>query len=230
MTAIVNNKNAGKARSEASKIEKLRGLSDRDLAIWQFFEKRADDIKVSLWTTATWLIALKAALLAFMLSNEHIVEFTKVGIGLAPKEPTLVLLLSALGLVLTFLTLAIVSDFSGHVRRNWQRASEAEGVPNLTPRGRKIFVMLPLYVVIAFFVLAFFASMYFSFDHSRVHLAVVGFVAVALLIFVLHKVLEINQYPSDKPLNEQEGLNSEPSTAAPSEWQFIYMSNKPGKP
>lgn len=104
------------------KINQLRNLDIRNFEVWQFFESRADEIKGRLWTTATWLITLKGALLAFILS-ERMVQIDSTGVGLKPKFPAVVTMLSGLGLAFTILTLAIVDDMVKHIRRNWQRAS-----------------------------------------------------------------------------------------------------------
>jgi hypothetical protein len=190
-----NDKDDEEKARVTKKIEKLRGLKDRDFEIWQFFEKRADDIKGSLWTTATWLVALKSALLAFMLGDERIMQFTSDGLGLTPSAPTVVLVLSALGLALAFLTWAIVGDIAGHVRRNWLRASAAEKDPESVLRSSRIYILLPLGAVEVFFAVAFSVLMYVSFDRSQFHWAVAVFVMAASLVLVLYKSGKLEDRP-----------------------------------
>lgn len=196
------------------KIKKLRGLTDRDFEIWQFFEKRADDIKATLWTTATWLVALKSALLAFMLGDERIMQFTNDGLGLTPSVPTVVLVLSALGLALAFLTWGIVGDIAGHVRSNWLRASAAEKDPGAVLRGGRIYVLLPLGAVEVFFALAFSVLIFISFDGTKFHRAVVVFVMIAFLILVLYKSGKLEERPEPTEVPSDELRDAPPSRKA----------------
>ena len=185
--AMSNNKDNKEKAQVKKKMERLRNLDDRNFEIWKFFETRADNLKGSLWTTVTWLVTLKSALLAFMLSDQRVMQFTNAGFGLAPSVPTLVFVLSALGLSLAFLTWALVEDIARHIRSNWLRASAAEMDPNSNLRSGKIYLLLPLGAVEVFFAVAFLLLMYISFNGSRLHWAVTGFVMVAFLILILYK-------------------------------------------
>ena len=190
-----NNKdNKEKARVN-KKMERLRSLENRDYDIWKFFETHADNIKGSLWTTVTWLVALKSALLAFMLSDQRVMQFTNAGLGLEPSVPTLVFVLSGLGLALAFFTWAVVADISRHVRSNWLRASAAEMDPNSELRSGKIYLLLPLGAVEVFFAVAFSLLMYISFNGSRLQWAVTGFLVVACLILILYKSGKLEDRP-----------------------------------
>jgi len=136
------------------KIDALRDLDDKDRALWQFFESRADALKSGLWTTATWLLGLQGALLAFILGD----RLTDVGSAdgwLRPKVPSVVALLSGLGVGVAAMTWGVVSDTARHIHRNWDRASAAKKDYGAALRGGVISVLLPVRFLVLFFAVAF---------------------------------------------------------------------------
>jgi hypothetical protein len=136
-----------------AKLDQLRGLDDRDYAIWQFFESRADQIKMQLWTTSTWLIALQGGLLAFTFGDR--MSTVNADGTIVPKIPLLVTLFSGLGLALSVLTLAVVLDAARHIRSNWARASAAKGDYHAILRSSRIHTLPPIIVVDALFACGF---------------------------------------------------------------------------
>ena len=137
-----------------AKIEQLRGLKDRDFAVWQFFEGRADQVKIQLWTSSTWLIALQGGLLAFIFSE----RLTSVGADgtIVPKIPLLVTAMTTLGLGLSLLTFVVAIDAAHHVRTNWDRASPAKGDYEAVLRSGRIHTLPPILAVDALFAFSFF--------------------------------------------------------------------------
>lgn len=171
------------------KIDALRILDARRFEVWSFFEHRADEIKSRLWTTATWLIALKGALLGFILSQNFVV-FEGPGIKLA--NPLIVSLLSGLGVALVILTWTVVDDMASHIRLNWRRASAAKGDPVRTGR---IYVLLPLNVVELFFAFSFATLLAFAFRGRPLDWAVVGILSLVLLATLAYKLGVLEKRP-----------------------------------
>lgn len=195
---------AKKAKAEAeakakakAKIEELRGLELRDFEVWRFFEHRADEIKGSLWTTATWLVALQGALLAFTL-NDQVIEFTEPGV-ITAKHQLVVMTLSGLGLALAALTFAIVDDIARHVRINWLRASAAKGDYDAVSRSNRISTLIPLHVVEFFFVAAFLSLFLASWTGQVADWIVLAFVLLAVVVVALYKSGFLEERPERTP-------------------------------
>lgn len=189
------------------KIEELRTLEPRDFEIWRFFEHRADEIKGSLWATATWLVTLKSALLAFTLSD-RILEFTDSGIPVKPLHPLVVLMLSGLGLALVMLTFTIVDDIVKHIHINWYRASTAKGDYEAVSRGGRIYTLLPLYVVEVFFAFAFISLFSISWRGGSIDWFVLSLVLMTVVMVTLYKtgvLKERPEAPSGKTGTERNG-------------------------
>lgn len=142
------------ARPPISWIDSVRGIDDRDFETWKFFEQRADALKGTLWTTATWLIGLQGGLLAFTIS-ERLMRFGGDGLGLEVTAPLAVCVLSVIGIVLTTLTVFVVADIVKHIRRNWARANAAKGDPSCARCSGRISALVPLYLLQVLFALAF---------------------------------------------------------------------------
>jgi hypothetical protein len=136
-----------------AKLDQLRRLDGRDYDVWKFFESRADQIKMQLWTTSTWLIALQGGLLAFTIGDR--LSTVSADGTILPKIPLLVTLVSGLGLALSVLTLAVAMDAARHIRRNWDRASAAKGDYDAALRSGRIHTLPPIIVVNGLFGCAF---------------------------------------------------------------------------
>ena len=98
---------------------KRYALSDADyFDLWKYFQAQAELLKANMFQSVTWIIGFAAAVLGFILAE--FVDFE--GSGIAVVNRVVAILFCVVGLVLCLYALFLLSEFAGHINRNWERS------------------------------------------------------------------------------------------------------------
>jgi hypothetical protein len=104
----------------------------RDLEVWKHFADMGGTDKNTMIVAVSWLLGLAAAAIGYTLT--HLSESTTV----EPMHTVSVLIVSALGLVLSLLAAFVTVLYAGYANRNWAQAdmiARKRGWRELLPQG-----------------------------------------------------------------------------------------------
>ena len=102
-------------------LQSLRGLDERQFALWKYFEDRADLLTARLWTTGTWLVGILVAVLTLPFAA-HFVEATGGVFPLRPLARLPLALIGLFGVALSVFAFLAIADLREHIEQNWTRA------------------------------------------------------------------------------------------------------------
>ena len=103
-------------------IDLLRERGATDFDLWQYLQNRADNEMQKLWTTGTWLLTLMAAILAVPFTADFIQVVE--GESLLKINKTLpVIMLTAFGLFLSFLTWSVLKEYANNIQWLWKTSN-----------------------------------------------------------------------------------------------------------
>lgn len=108
-------------------LEKVLKLPETDrFALWQYFRRRADEIRDRMWTVGTWIIALTGGLLALSLQWK-VIALTDTFPGFAVMSPLTALFIGFVGIGLCFFLFKVLDDHVQHLTGNWSSADYVAG-------------------------------------------------------------------------------------------------------
>lgn len=104
-------------------------LKDEDyLNLYQYFQRKADDVKEAMFKTITWIVGFETALVGFIALKLTDFDASKASVPLS----ALVLVSAAAGLVICLYAWFLLSESGKHISNNWTYADRCkEHVPEL---------------------------------------------------------------------------------------------------
>jgi hypothetical protein len=96
-------------------------VSSEVVSLWIHFEERANEIKGQMYTTLTFLdtaiITLSGFYIAYFIEHGNFFEAIS-------SRKLIHIILSSIGLILSFISIILANEYIDHIRRNFKRANK----------------------------------------------------------------------------------------------------------